>query len=278
MTTTEELQAQQTQFWNGEMGDIWVKEQAFIDGMLHPFEEVLVNHAQTLAPQNLLDIGCGNGTTTRAHAEALPDTRCTGIDLSETMVANARAITEHANTNFIATDAAIHDFGDAEFDLLTSRFGVMFFPDPVAAFSNFRRSASPEAHLALLVWRSPEDNEFMTTGQKAAAPYLPETPPPPENAPSPFSFGDPDRVSRIMQGSSFGKIDFHPVDLELNFPVADLDMFLTKIAPIGHDLSSLEDDVRTQIMRSVRAAYEKFIDGDEVRYTASTWLITGRAA
>lgn len=272
---------EQSQFWNGRMGRTWVEQQAFIDGMIRPFEHHLVDAVQSLSPRHVLDVGCGNGTTTLSIARALaPVGRCTGIDLSRVMVDNARSRlgSEDLPVTFVHADAGEHDFGPPTFDALCSRFGVMFFPDPVQAFRNLRRAATPDARLVLIVWRRREDNDFMTAGQRAAASLLPEQPPPDPNAPSAFFFGDEARGRDILEAGGWSNLAFTPLDLECAFPRDDLETFVNELAPIGVDLATLDDATAAAVLKSVRAAHEPFVQDDDVRFNAACWVITGRAA
>ena len=272
----QDLKEEQVQVWNGSMGEIWVETQVFIDGMLRPLEELLVDTVCSLSPKNILDVGCGNGTTTLAIANSVaPETQCLGIDISRPMIENAksRVLSSGVAAEFICTDAGDCLFGDTKFDIFTSRFGVMFFADPVAAFSNLRSAAADQAQLVFLVWRAPEENDFLTAAQQASAPLLPEPPAREPTSPGPFALADPDRVYSILTASRWTEIDLQPVDLQCTFQTDDLDLFLTKLAPIGQDIESLDENVRVEIARTVRSAYERFVDGDEVRFTASCWLI-----
>ncbi|MGF1476189.1 MAG: class I SAM-dependent methyltransferase [Geminicoccaceae bacterium] len=207
----------------------------------------------------MVDVGCGNGTTTQSIARALSSRGlCTGIDLSKPMILNARARALAANLpiEFIHADVAEHPFRNATFDVFASRFGVMFFADPVKAFANLRSAASGRARLVFIVWRGPEENAFVTAAQRAAAPLLPKGPVRDPEAPGPFSLANPDHVRAVLSASGWTDIELRSIDMPCAFKNTDLDLFLAKLVPIGHDLQSLEDHVRAEITRTVRAAYE----------------------
>ncbi|MEM0929844.1 MAG: class I SAM-dependent methyltransferase [Pseudomonadota bacterium] len=279
MTTTESLQKEQSDYWNGEMGETWATGQDFFDEMLQPFEALLVEEVEQLAPQSVLDVGCGNGSTTLAIKRNLPQQAvCTGIDISKPMLANARrrAVEQDLDVQFILADAAAHTFGDDAYDVIASRFGVMFFSDPVAAFANLRHAAAHSASLRLIVWRSPEENEFMTAAARAAAPFLPDASPPDPAAPGPFAFGDADRVRSYLEQSGWGEVDLVPHDVLCAFPEAHLDLFFTKVARLRHDLDQLSDDVRSEVQQAVRKAYEPYTSDNEVRFTGRCWVIRAR--
>ena len=152
----------------------------------------------------VLDVGCGTGSTTLAVARRLgAKGRCIGIDISEPMIAAARARAEREGTpaSFIRADAQTHAFEPASFDMIISRFGVMFFDDSVRAFANLRRAARDDAELRFIAWRSAAENPFMTTAERAAAPLLPNLPARRPDAPGQFAFADRRRVYSILEES-----------------------------------------------------------------------------
>src|SRR5690242_14492146 len=141
MDTSQSKISEQMAHWNGAGGRAWVESQCLLDQMLQPFEDLLVDAVAAEAPARVLDVGCGNGSTTLAIARRLGrQCRCTGIDISEPMlgVARARAEQEPARPDFILADAQRYAFERGSFDAIVSRFGVMFFDDSVQAFANLR--------------------------------------------------------------------------------------------------------------------------------------------
>jgi ubiquinone/menaquinone biosynthesis C-methylase UbiE len=179
--------------WNGPAGHAWVDAQAVLDETLQPFEDLLVEAVVAARGSRVLDVGCGTGATTLAVARRLgAEGRCVGIDISEPMIAAARARAEREGTpaGFIRADAQDHAFEPAAFDTIISRFGVMFFDDFVRAFANLRRAATDDAELRFIAWRSAADNPFMTTAERAAAPFLPNLPARRPDAPGQFALAD----------------------------------------------------------------------------------------
>ena len=187
MSASQPVNPDQAAYWNGSAGDAWVEMQGVLDRILAPFEKLLVEHALHDDTRRVLDVGCGAGSTTLAAARRVgQDGQCVGVDISTALleVAKGRAITEGlANVSFVHADAQSHAFEPNGFDAVISRFGVMFFDDPVAAFVNIRRAACSNAILTFVAWRSPAENPFMTTAARAAAPFLPSLKPPDPNAP-----------------------------------------------------------------------------------------------
>lgn len=280
MGSTEDLRQEQSELWNGQLGDTWVRAQSFIDGMLRPFETLLVKTVADLGPRNVLDVGCGNGTTTLAIKRSLLKRAiCTGVDLSKPMIENARrrAQAERLDAHFVYGDAGAHPFAPHQFDAVVSRFGVMFFAEPVVAFANLRRAAVHGAQLASLVWRGPEENDFMTAAARAARPLLPDAVVRDPTAPGPFSLADPDDARAVLNAASWRDASLQPHDVHCAFPTTELDFFLGKLAPIGADLTALSPNQRDKIAAAIRAAYERYIFGPEVRFVGRSWMITAQA-
>jgi SAM-dependent methyltransferase len=280
MNTTNRTNEEQTKMWNGLGGRGWVEAQTALDRMLQPFEELLVEAAVASRGTRVLDVGCGTGGTTLAVARALgPRGQTTGLDISEPMLALARerASNEGLAAEFVRADAQTHAFAPATFDTIVSRFGVMFFDDSVAAFTNLRRAAAPGAALWFAAWRSAAENPFMTAAERAAAPFLPNLPPREPNAPGQFAFEDRGRVERLLAASGWRDVEVRPVDVTCTLPREDLERYVTRIGPVGRALQELDAGARTQLMEKVRAAFEPYVHGDEVRFGTACWIVAARA-
>jgi len=271
---------EQSALWNGLAGRAWVESQELLDRMLKPFEDLLVQAVAARPAARVLDVGCGTGSTTLAVARALSsEGRCIGVDISGPMIAAAqsRAGSEGSPAGFIQADAQVHAFDAAGFDLIISRFGVMFFDDPVQAFTNLRRAASDAAGLQLIVWRSPAENPFMTTAERAAAPLLPQLPARQPDAPGQFGFADPQRVRRILEQGGWAGIDIRPVDVACTLPERDLVTYLTRLGPLGRVLPEVDEPTRSRVVETVRAAFDPYVHGDEVRFDAACWIVGAQA-
>ncbi|EYE99985.1 Methyltransferase [Chondromyces apiculatus DSM 436] len=191
--------------------------------------------------------------------------------------ARARAALEPTPPDFLCASAQTHPFPPAAYDLLLSRFGVMFFPDPVLAFTNLRRAAAPRALLHAIAWRAPSENSFMTTAERAAAPFLPDLPPRRPDAPGQFAFADPSRVHTILDASGWTDIALHPLDVPCTLPEPALLPYLTRLGPVGVALQHLDAPARARILPTLRAAFDPFVHGPNVHFTAACWTITARA-
>ncbi|MGT2456378.1 class I SAM-dependent methyltransferase [Cupriavidus basilensis] len=280
MDVTHQTDNEQMALWNGRAGRAWVESQALLDQMFKPFENLLAEVARAGSWRRVLDVGCGTGGTTLAVARQLgAKGHCTGIDISEPMIAAARARARQEDTtaSFIRADAQTHAFAPASFDMIISRLGVMFFDNPVLAFANLRRAASDDAGLRCLAWRSAAENPFMTTAERAAAPLLPNLPARQPGAPGQFAFADRHRVASILEESGWAAIDIQPIDVECTLPENALTGYLTRLGPVGLVLEDADERTRAQVIDTVRAAFDPYVHGEEVRYTAACWMVSARA-
>lgn len=271
---------EQAQLWNGPAGHAWVELQTLLDRVLKPFEDLLAGAASAASGTKVLDVGCGTGSTTLAAARALgAKGRCTGIDISQPMIAAAlaRAERESSTARFICADAQTHPFEPAGFDTIISRFGVMFFDDPVRAFANLQHAASDGAELHLIAWRSAGENPFMTTAERAAAPLLPDLPARRPGAPGQFAFADRQRVHAILEESGWTDIDIRPIDVACTLPGKELVPYLSRLGPVGLLLRDTDERTRARVIERVRAAFNPYVYGAEVRFTAACWMVRARA-
>lgn len=278
---TEKQERDQAAIWNGAAGRGWVDAQSLLDRLFQPFEELLLEPLVAGSASRVLDIGCGTGGTTIAALRRLGvDGRGTGVDISEPMIAAARERAERegdsARASFHCADAQVHEFEPASFGAVISRFGVMFFSDPVGAFSNLRRATRPDGWLRFLAWRSVEENPFQVTAERAAAPLLPGLLPARDpNAPGQFGFADREKIQAVLDQSGWCEIEIRAVDVPCTMPESDLMVYLTRLGPVSRAVQELEDaEARRKVIETVRAAFDPFVNGGEVRFTAACWLVS----
>lgn len=279
MNGNPQVNAEQSALWNSTSGRAWVVNQATLDRLFQPLEAFLMEPVQPGTAQRVLDVGCGTGAMTLAAARRLaPHGECTGLDISEPMLAIARerAAREGVPARFLRADAQTHAFAPASFDLILSRFGVMFFDDPVAAFANLRLAARPGGALRVIAWRSPAENPFMTTPERAAAPLLPDLPVGQPDAPGQFAFANRDRVAAILARSGWTDVNIGPIDVACTLAEKDLTNYIGWLGSVGRRLQSADAQTRTQVVQTVRAAFAPYVQGSEVHFTAACWLIDAR--
>ncbi|WP_137971607.1 class I SAM-dependent methyltransferase [Pseudomonas sp. F(2018)] len=275
--TPQALFDEQSRLWNGAAGQAWVESQALLDALFAPLEPLLLDGLQV--HERVLDIGCGTGATTLAAARR-QDAGCVGVDVSAPMLAlaQARAEREGSRARFVCADAQSHGFEPASFDRLISRFGVMFFADPRAAFANLRRAASDGAKLRLIVWRSAAENPFMTLAERTAAPWLPQLPVRRPGAPGQFAFAEAQRVRELLAASGWDRVEVSPLDVPLSMPEPALVPYLSRLGPVGMALQELEEGARAALVEGLRAAFAPFVRGEWVEFEAACWLIEAQAA
>jgi len=278
---TIQLQSgEQAKLWNGSAGCAWVEAQAMLDRTLQPFEDLLVEAVAASGARRVLDVGCGTGSTTRATARLLGATgQSVGVDISEQMIEAARMLAAQDPTpaTFICADAQTHSFEPASFDLIMSRFGTMFFADPVAAFANLRRAGGEGATLCSIAWRSPAENPFMTAAERAAAPLLPNLQPRRADVAGPFGLADEHRARAILEESGWTAIDIRPIDVVCTLPEHELIRYGTRFGPVSVALREADLRTRAQVADAVRAAMDPYVHGTEARFTACCWVIGANA-
>lgn len=275
MSVEREAEQGQNARWNGQAGSAWVTSQALLDQVLKPFEEILV---QGVSGERVLDIGCGTGVTTVAAARRAGVSSCVGLDISEQMIdaARARAERDGVSAAFVLADAQTYAFEPASYDMVMSRFGIMFFADPVAAFANLRRATAEDGVLRFIAWRDPEENPFMTTAERAAAPLLPNLPVRQPNEPGQFGFADRDHVQKILEQSGWSDIDIQPIEAECRFPESEMTRYATQMGSVGILLRDEDDETRERVVAVVRPAFDRFVVGDEIRFDSACWLVQAR--
>jgi hypothetical protein len=202
------------------------------------------------------------------------------VDISAPLIAVARTrVLEEGfdRARFVHSDAQTHEFEWNSFHAVISRFGVMFFADPVTAFINMRSAARSDAVLAFTSWRSPAENLFMTAATRAAAPFLPSLPTPDPNGPGQFGLADPGRIQTILEASGWKSIDIRPVNVPVRAAEQDVLTYGTRLGPVGLALREADEATRSRTIAAVHAAFGPFISDGVARFDAACWLVTARA-
>src|ERR1700674_1021108 len=219
--TGHDRNADQIAYWNGPGGQRWTDRQQAQDIMLAPVSDILIDRAKAKAGERIVDVGCGSGATTIALAQKVgPTGQVVGIDISAPMLARAREIAPAGlRADFVLADATVYPFVSASFDLLVSRFGVMFFAEPALSFANLRKALRPSGRLTFACWRDPRDNPFFMAPLQAVYKHAPRLPQLGPEDPGPFSFASKARVNRILREAGFSGIAMEPSDLWLDIAV-----------------------------------------------------------
>jgi ubiquinone/menaquinone biosynthesis C-methylase UbiE len=282
--TGHDRNADQIAYWNGINGQRWTDRQQDQDTVLAPVSDLLIDRAKVKTGERIVDVGCGCGATTVALAQRVgPTGHVFGIDISAPMLARARQVAPAgAQIEFALADATVHPFEPASFDLLASRFGVMFFAEPAVSFANMRRALRPSGRLAFACWREPRENPWMMTPLHAVYKHVPKLPQLGPEDPGPFSFASEERVHRILGEAGFSDIKMEPCGLALDIAIGrGLDTAVQTALQIGPAIRALEDqppEIFAAASHSIREALAPFVSGQAVRLPASIWIVTASAS
>jgi SAM-dependent methyltransferase len=274
--------ADQIAYWNGAGGQRWVDRQASQDILLQPVVDLLIDRAGIRAGERILDVGCGSGATSRAFAERVgPAGHVTAIDISAPMLARAREVAPAgAPIDFILADATIHPFSPESFDLLASRFGVMFFADPALSFTNMHRAMRRTGRLTFACWQEPRENPFFMIPLHAVYRHVPKMPPVGPEEPGPFAFASEARVKGILKAAGFSGIAMEPCKLSLDIAVGQgMDAAVrtgVQMGPASRALTNQSPEIIAAATQSVREALAPHAKGNAVSLGAAIWIVTAR--
>jgi SAM-dependent methyltransferase len=272
------VNVEQRKAWNGDEGDSWTRNEEHFNQTSRRHTARLFDHVALAADDVVLDVGCGCGATTREAARRASSGRALGVDLSGPMLERARERSRDAgltNVTFEQADAQVHPFTPQSFSVAISRFGAMFFEDPVAAFTNIGRAVQPGARLGLLAWQELGRNEWLSAIRNALAVGR-ELPAPPVSAPGPFGLADPDAVRKILGEAGFVDVDLADVDepVELGTDADDAFGFVSTLSITNGMLQGLDDDTRARALAELRTTLAAHETSDGVLLGSHAWLIT----
>jgi SAM-dependent methyltransferase len=269
---------EQARAWNGNEGDSWTSHEESFNASTRRHTERLRLAAAVATDDDVLDIGCGCGQTTRMFAQLAPRGTALGVDLSAPMLERARersAAAGIANVRFEQADAQVHPFAPGAFSVAVSRFGVMFFDDPVAAFTNVRRALRPDGRLAFVAWQELARNEWLLSIRGALAAGR-ELPSPPAGMPGPFGLADPDAVRTILTDAGFTDINVADIKepVELGVDTEHAYTFVSGIGVTQGMLQDLDDAAREQALTELRAMLAAHEASEGVLLGSHAWLVT----
>jgi ubiquinone/menaquinone biosynthesis C-methylase UbiE len=276
--------AKEIAFWNNTGGRNWVERQEDQDVTLAPILAAALARAAVSSGERVVDIGCGTGASTIELGKLVgPAGHVLAVDVSEPMLARAaERLAPDAPIELVRADATTYRFPPASFDLLFSRFGVMFFAEPARAFANLRSALRPGGRLAFACWRKPAENAWIMTPLQAAYEHVPRLPKPGPEDPGPFSFADQERVRRILGAAGFQSLHFEPLDLELDIGCGrGLDEAIVSAMAIGATSRAIEGQppaVCRAVGESIRRVLLQHQRGAQVPLAAAVWIVTARNA
>lgn len=273
--------AEQVAYWNQQAGPKWVAYEAMLDEQIEPIGRAVMDRAGVAPGEDVLDVGCGCGQTALQLAERVGASgSVTGIDISAPMLARARERAAQRglrNLRFVEADAQQTRLGEGVFDLVFSRFGVMFFADPKAAFANLRASLKPTGRLAFVCWQEMKRNAWMLVPTQAIAQVVELPAPPPPGAPGPLSLADPTRVRGILEGAGFEDVAIEPLLGQCRRgSLEEAVEFALVVGPSGAAFAAASPDLRERAKAGVRDALAPYATPSGVFLDYSAWIATGR--
>jgi SAM-dependent methyltransferase len=271
-----------TSAWRDEaVGRAWAELQEVLDRLNQPIGEIVAAAADPGPGGRVLDVGCGPGATTLDMARRVgAQGRSVGIDISAPLLEIARNKAQAEGLDqatFIQADAQTYGFEDGAFDAVMSRFGVMFFDAPEAAFANLRRATRPDGRLAFVCWRSAAENPLAEVTVQAGAPFLPDLKRPPEDAPGRFAFAKPERVRAILEHGHWKEIEIAPLDTPMPIRFDEMMRLTLELGALGPALREQSEAVRAKVRDAVAASLQAHTRDGVVEMIAACWLVTARA-
>ncbi|MFM0002658.1 class I SAM-dependent methyltransferase [Paraburkholderia dipogonis] len=278
--------ADQVGDWNGQSGERWVANQARLNALVAVFGQAAIEAAAPATGERVLDIGCGAGASSLTLAARVgAEGQVLGVDISEPLIDRARALARHDTPAlFLVADASSAELPEGAFDILFSRFGVMFFPDPTAAFAHMRRALRPGGRVAFACWRGAAENDWMRLPVGALKDIVPPSALPDPEAPGPFSFGDREHVARILTAAGFTEIVISPFDAAVPFgegetrdaAIDDAVRMTLEVGPLSRALAGQPDDIRARAFAAVRAAFASLPGEGSVMINGAAWVVMAR--
>jgi len=272
--------AEQIEYWNEKAAPTWVKQNERLDAMLAPFGLAVIERAQPKPGERVLDVGCGVGQTSLQLAERVGASGSVlGVDISTPMLERARErarAQKLANLRFENADAQTFALTPNGVDLLFSRFGVMFFVDPQAAFANLARAVRPGGRLAFVCWQGLGQNAWMREPVIALAPHVTMPPPLPPEAPGPFAFADEARVRGILERAGFRAVKHEPLtgEILLGRTVDEAVAFASELGPAARVLLEITPAEREKALGALGALFAKLLGPNGIRLGYAAWLVT----
>jgi SAM-dependent methyltransferase len=275
----------QIAYWNDKAAVTWTAHQDRLDAIFEPLTMLALDAAAPSSGERAIDIGCGCGATVLALANRVASTgQVLGVDVSEPMASRAReriGCTGLTNARVIVSDAAIHDFPPGGADLVFSRFGVMFFADPVAAFANLHQATRQGGRLLCAAWRSLADNAWFTVPLEAARHLLPPQPPADPEAPGPFALANPDRTLGILVNAGWRDVTLTRLEVPIRLAgagqIEQASEFATRIGMLARLLADEHPHTRTRAQEAIAETLAPYDGPNGINLDGSIWLISAQA-
>jgi ubiquinone/menaquinone biosynthesis C-methylase UbiE len=277
--------AREVEYWNSAHTRAWAEEYEVIDRLFAGLTQVALNLAAPQLGERVIDIGCGSGTTVLELASRVGSSGYVlGADVSKPSVEKARARIAAAGVRqaeITLCDVSTHIFPANSFDLVFSRFGVMFFAEPVAAFTNIRKAVKPHGRVALVVFRSPQENKWATAPLAAVRHILPPITPPGPEDPGQFSWADAARVHRILESAGFQDVSLTPHDpimpLAARGGATEAASFMLRVGPVVRAMGEASEQQRKEVRVALEAFFRSQEGSQGILLPGAIWIVTARA-
>lgn len=272
---------EQKDYWTNSAGKLWVKDKVEKDNMLEPLGNYALSKFNIIEGMNVLDIGCGTGITTTQIAKKINNIGyVSGLDFSETMINEAIKYSEKLgikNINFAVKDIQNEELKILEYDAAFSRFGVMFFSNPIMAFKNIYSALKKNGILTFICWQSQKENPWYNSGLEIVKKYI-DVPLPKENSPGPFAYADKSYIHNILTNSGYKDIEFYSYEKDIELfkgltlesaireYIESTPIFKEKILILG----TLDKE---KIFLEIKDIWEPYFKDKHLLFPSKTWVI-----
>jgi SAM-dependent methyltransferase len=281
VATSDKVNQAQREYWAKEGPRQYQDYGDTNESLFAPFGQAMLDAARLQPSESVLDVGCGSGTSTIEGAERVaPSGRVVGVDISAAMLEPARRRVADAgldNVEFLQADAQVHPFGEGTFDAVISRFGMMFFEDPQAAFANLASAIRPGGRLVFVCWQHPLKSEWVATALGALVTLLGRVPDlGPPGAPGPFAFDDGDRLTRLLTAGGFHEVTVASVTrpVSIGHELDDAVGFVMSLPQSQQVFAGAPEDAVAAAVTTLRAAYTPYAGARGVVMDAAAWLVS----
>ena len=276
---TKHINQDQKDFWNNQKGQIWVSLEQKIDSMLEPLGDETLKILAVKDGEHIIDVGCGTGTTTLKLAGLLCNNgSVTGVDISKPILECAKKKARESSANnieFVLADAQNHDFVFESCDAIFSRFGLMFFEDPVAAFSNLRKGLKSGGRLTFVCWADRSVNDWIEVSTNIANKYLELPPKAAPRDPGPFAFEDPLYLNEVLSDAGWNEIlieNFATTNV-VGKSIKEAADFLSRMGPMSVPFENSEGSVQRKVIGALEECFVDYFTRRGVEMHFSTWIV-----
>jgi ubiquinone/menaquinone biosynthesis C-methylase UbiE len=271
----------QAEFWNGAGGQMWVQRIEDTHKLIEPLGSLIRTRAAAKPGEAILDVGCGGGQNSVELAQDVgPEGRVVGLDVSEVILDYARRQPDlPQNLEYVLGDAGSEDLETAAFDLLFSRFGVMFFEDPIAAFTHMHSALKPNGRVAFLCWQAPQLNPWLSVPMQAIYQFIPPPAAAEPRSPGPFAFAEEVWIREILDDAGYANVNVEGINHDISMgSLDDAVAYMMRFGPAVEALNEADEETSRKVEAAIRQAFEPFVVDGHVKGPTATWIVTADAS